>query len=71
MDIRFDGEGIPHFLEVNPLAGMHPEHSDLPILCSLHGIPYRELMEMIMESAIRKITTKVIERGTHVDQYAP
>lgn len=70
VDIRFDGEGIPHFLEVNPLAGMHPEHSDLPILCTLHGIPYRELMEMIMESAVRKITTKAHERGTPVDQYA-
>ena len=24
----------PQFIEVNPLAGLHPEHSDLPILCN-------------------------------------
>ena len=55
VDIRFDHQGNPHFLEINPLAGMHPEHSDLPILAGLHGIPYRELMKMIMDSAIRKV----------------
>ncbi len=55
VDIRFDHQGNPHFLEINPLAGMHPEHSDLPILAGLHGIPYRELMKMIMDSAISKV----------------
>ena len=55
IDIRFDGNGNPHFLEANPLAGMHPEHSDLPILAHLHGISYPELMKMIMDSAVRKI----------------
>jgi D-alanine-D-alanine ligase len=34
IDIRCDSNGIPHFLEVNPLAGLHPTHSDLPILAS-------------------------------------
>ena len=29
------------FLEVNPLAGMHPEHSDLPIMATLAGMSYR------------------------------
>ena len=28
-----------NFLEVNPLAGLHPEHSDLPIVCNLAGSP--------------------------------
>lgn len=55
VDIRFDATGLPHFLEVNPLAGLHPEHSDLPILAKLNGIEYRELMGMIMESALKKI----------------
>jgi D-alanine-D-alanine ligase len=55
VDIRFDHMGKPHFLEINPLAGMHPEHSDLPILAGLNGIHYRELMQMIMDSAIRKV----------------
>lgn len=55
VDIRCDAEGKPHFLEVNPLAGMHPEHSDLPIICTLRGIPYRDLMRWIVESAAQRI----------------
>jgi len=55
VDIRHDDNGIPNFIEVNPLAGIHPEHSDLPILSTKNGISYPELMQMIMDSAIKKI----------------
>jgi D-alanine-D-alanine ligase len=55
VDIRFDDKGIPNFIEVNPLAGLHPEHSDLPILTSKNGIKYVELLKMIMDSAITKV----------------
>ncbi|MFH0999592.1 MAG: ATP-grasp domain-containing protein [Bacteroidota bacterium] len=55
VDIRMDKNGIPNFLEINPLAGIHPEHSDLPILCTLNGISYIELMKMIMDSATKKV----------------
>ena len=41
--------------EVNPLAGLNPVHSDLPILCRLAGIPYHELIAMIMTSARERI----------------
>jgi D-alanine-D-alanine ligase len=58
VDIRYDHKGNPSFLEVNPLPGMHPEHSDLPILCTLNGIAYPELMKMIMDSAIQKVDQK-------------
>jgi D-alanine-D-alanine ligase len=51
VDIKMDGNGVANFLEVNPLAGLHPEHSDLPIICKLAGIPYQTLMERIMASA--------------------
>ena len=40
--------GPPHFIEVNPLAGIHPAHSDLPMICGLVGISYRELIERIV-----------------------
>ncbi|RPI45761.1 MAG: D-alanine--D-alanine ligase [Bacteroidetes bacterium] len=69
IDIRFDGHGRPHFLEVNPLAGMHPEHSDLPILSTLHGIAYLDLMRMIMDSAVTKIRP-VERKDTAVDHLA-
>lgn len=55
VDIRCDDAGIPNFIEVNPLAGLNPIHSDLPILSKLNDISYNELMEMIMESAVKKI----------------
>jgi D-alanine-D-alanine ligase len=55
VDIRADKKGLPHFLEINPLAGLHPDHSDLPIICKLAGIAYHELVNMIMESAQKRI----------------
>jgi D-alanine-D-alanine ligase len=51
VDLRCDAEGRPQFLEVNPLAGLHPEHSDLPILATKVGMPYPELLRRIVASA--------------------
>jgi D-alanine-D-alanine ligase len=51
VDIRLDRNGNPNFIEVNPLAGLHPEHSDLPIICNFKGIPFHDLIRMIMDSA--------------------
>jgi D-alanine-D-alanine ligase len=55
IDLRADAGGVPNFIEVNPLAGIRPEHSDLPILCELAGMPYRELIAGIMRSAGKRI----------------
>jgi D-alanine-D-alanine ligase len=55
VDIRLDDKGVPNFLEVNPLAGLHPLHSDLPILSTLNGIAYRDLIKMIMDSAVKRV----------------
>jgi D-alanine-D-alanine ligase len=55
IDLRCDENGIPNFIEVNPLAGLHPINSDLPILASKNGISYEELIKMIMQSAVTKI----------------
>ncbi|MEE4262217.1 MAG: D-alanine--D-alanine ligase [Desulfobacteraceae bacterium] len=55
IDIRCDARGKPQFMEVNPLAGMHPEHSDLPIICSQNGMPYQTLIEKIVASARRRM----------------
>ncbi len=55
MDFRCDAAGRPSFLEVNPLAGLNPEHSDLPIICRLRGIPFDRLIERIVESAAQRI----------------
>lgn len=57
IDLRADSHGIPHFMEVNPLAGLRPDHSDLPILCALAGMPYREMIAGIVRSAMKRIRT--------------
>jgi len=55
IDVRCDAAGRPQFIEVNPLAGIHPVDSDLPILCSLAGISYQRLIEGILASAAKRI----------------
>ncbi len=55
VDFRCDVHGQPHFLEANPLPGLHPQHSDLPILCGYVGIPYVDLIDRIVRSARRRI----------------
>ena len=54
VDLREDKNGIVQFLEVNSLPGLHPTHSDFPILCSKVGIEYTELIGKIAESAIKR-----------------
>lgn len=55
VDIRMDGHGVPHFLEVSPLAGLDPQRSDLAILCRLLVIGYRDLIGRILDSALRRM----------------
>jgi D-alanine-D-alanine ligase len=54
VDIRMDAKGIPNFIEVNPLAGLHPQHSDLPIICTMAGVSFQELVRRILLSAGRR-----------------
>jgi lysine 2,3-aminomutase len=58
VDLRCDAEGRLHFLEVNPLAGLHPRDSDLVILCRILGIRHRQLIAMIMASALERIPAR-------------
>jgi len=51
IDLRSDANRRPHFLEVNPLPGLHPEHSDLPILCTQAGFGYDRLIAAIVSGA--------------------
>jgi D-alanine-D-alanine ligase len=55
IDLRCDAAGNPNFIEANPLPGLHPQHSDLPILCSALGISYVFLIERIVQSALQRI----------------
>ena len=53
-DFRSDAYSEPAFMEVNPIAGLHPSHSDLPILSGLAGVGYDTLMGEIVASAARR-----------------
>jgi D-alanine-D-alanine ligase len=55
IDLKADRSGKICFIEANPLAGLNPVHSDLPILSGMYGIDYQQLIEMIMNSAIKRI----------------
>ena len=51
VDIRCDADQKPLFLEVNPLAGLNPKDSDLPILARMANVSFTELIARIMASA--------------------
>ena len=67
VDLRTDVKGVPNIMEINPLAGIHPEHSDLPIICTFYGISYRQLFAMILESAMERIKPQTTIVGKVAD----
>ncbi|NCC21674.1 MAG: D-alanine--D-alanine ligase [Alphaproteobacteria bacterium] len=55
VDLRSDAQGRPCFIEVNPIAGLHPTHSDLPMLCSAVGIAYDDLIGRIVRNSVSRV----------------
>ena len=53
-DIRLDREGQPSFMEINPLPGLHPSHSDLPMIATRAGMTHAQLMGEIIGHAARR-----------------
>ncbi|MCG6918218.1 MAG: D-alanine--D-alanine ligase [Deltaproteobacteria bacterium] len=51
LDLRQDRDGNLMFMEVNPLAGLHPIRSDLCIIATQAGISYSDLIQAIVSSA--------------------
>jgi len=58
VDVKIDRNAEMNFIEVNPLAGLNPVTSDLPILCGLNGISYQEIIDEILKSAIQRIQAR-------------
>jgi len=48
-------DGVPYFLEVNPLPGLNPDDSDLVILARLAGWTYHRLIETIVDAAMKRV----------------
>jgi len=61
IDFRLDKFGKPNFIEVNPLAGLNPTYSDLPILARLNGISYNQLISEIMNCAMKRFGMDIVQ----------
>ncbi|MHB1427037.1 MAG: D-alanine--D-alanine ligase family protein, partial [Gemmataceae bacterium] len=55
-------DGTPYFLEVNPLPGLNPESSDLVILARLAGWSFEQLIESILQAAVKRTTENAVSR---------
>ena len=54
LDFRITPQGTPYFLEVNPLPGLNSYSGDLPIMARELGMSYRQLIALILESAMER-----------------
>jgi D-alanine-D-alanine ligase len=54
LDFRISSEGLPYFLEINPLPGLNPTSSDLPIMASKMGWSYDHLISAILSAALER-----------------
>ncbi len=48
-------DGVPYFIEANPLPGLAPGVSDLVILAEGYGIGHAELIRMILRAALDRV----------------
>jgi len=54
IDFRLSRSGRPAIIDVNPLPGLSPRYSDLPILYRLNGGTYPRLIKILMTTALRR-----------------
>lgn len=54
VDIRLSPDGIPYVLEVNPLPGMDPEESNLPIMARAAGMSYEAFIHRLIDLAVER-----------------
>jgi D-alanine-D-alanine ligase len=54
VDIRVGEDGVPYFLEVNPLPGLSPVYGDLPIMARGMGWDYARLVKTIFHHAVKR-----------------
>jgi D-alanine-D-alanine ligase len=54
VDLRCNAAGQLSFMEVNPLPGLHPVRSDLPIMARLAGVGYDDLLGAVVGAAVMR-----------------
>lgn len=53
LDFRIQ-DGVPYFIEINPLPGLNPDSSDLVIMANLLHVSHAELVTRIVQAAITR-----------------
>lgn len=51
-------DGVPYFLEANPLPGLNPDSGDLLLICKAMGISHAELIKTVITEAMARIGMK-------------
>jgi len=54
IDFRIDANGVPQFIECNPLPGLSPGYGDLPIMAYRMGMSYLSLISEILSHALSR-----------------
>ena len=54
IDLRVTKDNEVFFIEINPLPGLTPGFSDLPLLARNNGLEYQELIGEILRPAISR-----------------
>ena len=60
IDFRLDKFNIPRVIDVNPLPGLSPVYSDLPIVCKLENKNYSYLVRTIILEALKRNKLKTV-----------
>jgi D-alanine-D-alanine ligase len=58
IDIRCDADGRPAFIEVNPLAGLRPNWSELCVLATQAGWSHETLIGAILDEAMARLPAR-------------
>jgi len=66
IDVRLDRHGEASVIEANPLAGLVPGFSDLCVIAMKKGMPYRELVGCIVDSAAKRANPgQILSNGNY------
>jgi D-alanine-D-alanine ligase len=67
VDLRLDGAGVPHVIEINPLPGIIPDlaaNSCFPLAAATAGMEYDELIQRVVGIAWRRLTGEEVRAAT-------
>jgi D-alanine-D-alanine ligase len=55
VDVRLSGDGLPRFIELNPLPGINPGWSDLCLMTERIGMDHADLVGAILDETLLRI----------------